>query len=175
MLLRVILLSFIFLGCSVKELSIQQSDQKVRELETLLITLSPKISRVEARSLARNSILYSQKLTKKYEAIAAPWIQNTLVNIGIKKRGLCYEWGEDLVAYLLRKNYKTLAFHSIGANVGYLNEHSALSVSARGEGVHNSIVLDAWRGSGDLYFKKINEDMEYEWKERAGLYRSLPQ
>ena len=97
-----------------------------------------------------------------------------MVNIGIKKRGLCYEWGEDLVKYLLTKNYKTLAFHSISANIGYLNEHSALSVSARGEGIKNSIVLDAWRGSGNLYFQKIDEDEEYEWKGRVGLYRSLP-
>ncbi len=173
MFLRFFFFSFVFLACSVKQPSLSVSEQRVSELKDLIVSLSPKVSKVEALSLADNAIEYSYYLAKKYEAISPPWIQNTLVNIGIKKRGLCHEWTEDLLKYLLQKNYQTLELHTVGANIGYLNEHNALSVSLKGDGIENSILLDAWRSSGNLYFKKIREDKEYEWKERRGLYGIL--
>lgn len=165
---------FLLLACSVKAPTLQEVNKKTDKLEVLLLNLNPKVSHREARDLAQSSITYSLKLAKKYKALSSPWLQNTLVNLGIKKRGLCYEWSEDLLGYLYAKHYKTLELHAIGANIGDLNEHNALSVSAKGEGIENSILLDAWRNSGDLYFKKIDEDVKYEWKERVGLYENLP-
>jgi hypothetical protein len=171
----VFLFSFVFLACSVKQPSLTIINKSVNELENLIISLSPKVSKQEAFSLSRTSIAYTFQLSRQYAAISSPWIQNTLVNIGIKQRGLCHEWTEDLLKYLVKKNYKTLEFYAVGANVGYLNEHNALSVSAKGDSIENSILLDAWRNSGDLYFKKIREDNKYNWKERRGLYGILPQ
>jgi hypothetical protein len=149
-------------------------NKHVNELEALIAGLSSKVSRHEALNLSRSSIDYSLFLSEKYKAISSPWIQNTLVNIGIKERGLCHEWAEDLLKYLVQRNYKTLELHAIGANIGYMNEHNALSVSAKGEGIENSIILDAWRNSGNLYFKKLRKDKKYEWQERRGLYGVLP-
>ena len=176
-LLKVVLFSssvFLFLACSVKEPVLKEVNKRVNELEVLVLNLNPKVSHLEARDLAESSINYSLELARKYKVISSPWIQNTLVNLGFRKRGLCYEWSEDLLWYLYTKHYKTLELHAIGANIGYLNEHNALSVSVKGEGIENSIVLDAWRNSGNLYFKKIAEDVEYEWEERVGLYENLP-
>jgi len=170
MLIRLFFISFVFLACSVKHPSPHILNKNVVELQGLLLGLSPKVSRDEALNLSKSSINYSLELSKKYKAISSPWIQNALVNIGLKERGLCYEWSEDLLKHLVKKNYRTLAFHAIGANIGYLNEHNALSVSAKGEGIENSIVLDAWRNSGNLYFKKLREDKKYRWKERKEVY-----
>lgn len=174
MLIRVFLFSFIFLACSVKHPSPNVINKNVSELQGLFLGLSPNISRSEALNLSENSINYSLELSQKYKAISSPWIQNTLVNIGLKERGLCYEWAEDLLKYLMKKNYRTLEFYAIGANIGDLSEHNALAVSARGDGLENSIVLDAWRNAGNLYFKKIREDKKYEWKDRKSLYGVLP-
>ena len=174
MLVRVFFFAFIFLGCSLKQPSSNVINKSVNKLESLILGLSSKVLRNEALSVSQNSINYSLSLSLKYKAIPFPWIQNTLVNMGIKERGLCHEWAEDLLKHLVKQNYRTLELHSIGANIGYLNEHNALAVSAKGEGIENSIVLDAWRNSGNLYFEKISKDEKYDWKERRGLYGILP-
>lgn len=175
MLIRLFLFSMLFFGCAVKQPTISEQNIKVKALEQMLNALSPKINPYEARDLAKSSVDYSQFLAKKYEVVTFPWLQNTLVNIGVKKRGLCYEWTEDLLNFLVQRNYRSLALHAIGANIGYLNEHNALAVSAIDEGVENSIILDAWRDSGNLYFNKINQDEDYEWRERVRLYNILRQ
>ena len=162
------------MGCAVKTPPLEQRQAKVVALKNMLLHLDSNVDVYEAEDLAQSSINYSYLLAQKYNAIDSPWLQNSLVNIGLKKRGLCYEWAEDLLRYLVEKEYKTLEFHTVGANIGYLNEHNALSVSLKGEGINNSILLDAWRKSGNLYFKKIREDKKYKWKERKGLYRILP-
>ena len=98
--------------------------------------------------------------------VSPPYFQNALVNFGIKKRGLCYHWATDLLTFLLKRDYKRLFLHRVGANIGKLNEHNALSVSAHPKGIEGSILLDAWRNSGNLYFIKIENDKKYEWHER---------
>jgi len=172
--LRVLFFALIFVACSVKVPPVEVINKEVSELQGLMVGLNPHVRQEEAFDLAQRSIHYSLKLSEQYHAISAPWIQNTLVNLGLKERGLCYEWAEDLLRYLVKRNYQTLEFHTIGANIGYLNEHNALAVSAKGEEIEKSIVLDAWRNAGDLYFKKINEDKKYDWKERRGMYGILP-
>jgi len=165
---------FLFLGCSVKQPLKEEVTLEVQSLKIMVMNLSPSIQEKEADDLAKGSINYSYQLAKEYDAITLPWWQNSLVNMGLKKRGLCHQWTEDLLKFLVKKNYKTLEFHAIGANIGYFNEHNSLSVSAKGESVKKSIILDAWRNSGKLYFSKINEDNDYEWKERFNLYGILP-
>jgi len=169
---------FLFTGCSVKQLTVKENSIKVERLKRLIENLSPTVNSKEALDVARNSVAYSFELSKKYEAVSFPWLQNTLVNMGIKKRGLCYEWTEDLLKYLVKRGYKTIRFHAIGANIGYLNEHNALSISSAKSEIFNSIgssiLLDAWRNSGNLYFSRVNEDKKYEWSERFNLYGVLP-
>lgn len=173
MLIRLFLFSIVFVGCAVKSPTMNEQNIKVDNLEQMLQALGSNVNAYEASHLAINSVYYSQFLAKKYEVVMFPWVQNTLVNIGVKKRGLCYEWTEDLLNFLARQNYGTLQLHAIGANIGSLSEHNALAVSAVGEGVENSIVLDAWRDSGNLYFNQIYKDKKYEWKERSELYKIL--
>jgi hypothetical protein len=172
--IRVVLFALVFVACGVKQPSVEVIDKRVVELQSLMVGLTPHVRQDEAFDLSQRSINYALVLSQKYHAISAPWIQNTLVNVGLKERGLCYEWAEDLLRYLVQRNYQTLELHAISANVGYLNEHNALAVSAKGEGIAKSIVLDAWRNAGNLYFKKISEDKKYDWRERKGLYGILP-
>ena len=167
-------LLLLFIGCAVKAPPLEQRQVKIVTLKNMLLHLDSKVDVYEAEDLAKRSVNYSYLLAQKYKAIDAPWLQNTLVNMGLKKRGLCHEWAEDLLRFLVHKKYRSFSFHTVGANVGYLNEHNALSVSFKGEGINNSILLDAWRNSGDLYFIKIEEDKKYKWGERFGLYGILP-
>ena len=165
---------FLFTGCSVKKLTIVEKNIKVERLKILIEDLSSTVNSKEALDLARSSINYSFELSKKYDAVSFPWWQNTLVNMGIKKRGLCHEWTEDLLKFLVKKKYENLELHTIGANIGHLNEHNALCVTAKGGSIEKSILLDAWRGSGNLFFIKTTDDKKYEWSERFNLYGLLP-
>ena len=171
---RLVFFSLLFLGCSVQQPSLTIEKESVANLEKLLLTLNLNIDTQEAKDLAEMSVAYSYELSTQYKAVDNPWLQNLLVNIGLKKRGLCHEWAEDLLKFLLAKHYKTLDLHTVGANIGYMNEHNALSVSAKGSGIEQSILLDAWRNSGILYFNVINKDLKYKWRERVNLYGVLP-
>jgi hypothetical protein len=155
-----------FLGCSVKSLNATEREQKIQGLREMLVRLSPTVERAEAMEMAKSTVLYSQKLAKDYELVSPPLWQNTLVNFGFKKRGLCYHWAEDLNVFLKKKAYKSLWIHEVVASQGNYFEHNALAVSAKSRGIENAILLDAWRNSGNLYFIKINRDKKYQWTER---------
>jgi outer membrane murein-binding lipoprotein Lpp len=51
LLFRVLVFSFLFLGCSIKEPNIQEVNKKINELEVLITSLSPKVDRREAKLL----------------------------------------------------------------------------------------------------------------------------
>ena len=163
-----LLLSLFFLmGCEVKQPTPLENIRQINQLTAMLIGLdTERVDRDEAKDLAQRGILYAQKLAKEYEVISPPFWQNTLVNFGIKKRGLCYEWADDLLAFFSQKRYRTLFIHKVSANIGQLNEHNALSVSLRNRSIEKSILLDAWRNSGNLFFIQIEEDKKYRWSER---------
>jgi len=163
---KVFILLLVLTGCSVKEPTPKESLYKVESLTQMLLNSSSNIDKREAEDLAKSSVYYAQTLARNYKVIAPPLWQNTLVNLGLKKRGLCYEWANDLWVYLKAKNYKSLTLHYVGADIDSYFEHNAISVSAKGLGVKESIVLDAWRNSGNLYFIEIDKDEKYSWKER---------
>lgn len=164
------LLAFVLMGCSVKALKPVERQQNVQALTALLIQLNVSIDENEAKDLAQSSIYYANELAKKYQVVAPPLWHNTLINIGFKERGLCYQWSNDLFLLLSKKRYQTLVLHKVGANVGSYFEHNALSVSAKSSDVNQSIVLDAWRHSGNLYFVELTKDKKYSWQERNDLY-----
>jgi len=164
--IRVSLLLLWLTGCSVKSPTPNENLSKIENLTEMILHTSRNIDKNEAEDFATSSVYYAQRLARNYKVISPPLWQNTLVNLGLKKRGLCYEWANDLWVYLKAKNYKSLTLHYVGADVGSYFEHNALSVSAKELGVNNSILLDAWRNSGDLYFIEIAKDEKYSWKER---------
>ena len=164
--IKFILLLLWLTGCSVKSPTPEENLSKIGNLTKMLLNTSKSIDKNEAEDFAKSSVYYAQTLAHNYKVISPPLWQNTLVNLGLKKRGLCYEWANDLWVYLKAKNYKSLTLHYVGADVGNYFEHNALSVSAKELGVNNSILLDAWRNSGNLYFIEIAKDKKYSWKER---------
>jgi len=163
---KFLLLSLFLTGCEVKQPTPLENIRSVERLSRMLLNLDERVDKEEAKELAKDSILYAQKLAKDYKLVSPPYVQNILVNFGLKNRGLCYEWTSDLFQYLEAKHYRTLTLHKVGANIGKLSEHNALSVSFRGKSISNTILLDAWRNSGNLFFIKIEEDKKYVWKER---------
>ena len=109
----------------------------------------------------------TQKLTKEFELTSPPLFHNSLVNLGIREKGLCYHWSDALYAHFLQKKYPHFEFHLVGADIGeYFSEHNALVVVGKGGSIQNGILIDPWRNSGKLYFTKVVEDKKYQWEHR---------
>jgi len=174
--LGVIIVVGVMSGCSLTplpDISNAVIEKKSKQLTQMLIDLNKSIDPQEAKDFSLKSLHYAKKLSHNYKIVSPPLWHNILVNIGIKKRGLCYEWSEDMLRYLLQQNYQTLRFFAVGANIGEYFEHNAIVVSAKKESYKEGIVLDAWRNSGNLFFDKVANDKKYEWKNRATLYKSI--
>jgi hypothetical protein len=140
--------------------------EKIKSLEHDLAALDRKTDPAEARKLAETGIVYSLILANKYRLFRQPHIHNILVNIGLKERGLCYEWAEDLMQQFKTLDLKTFSLHEAVAHKGKkFREHNTIVVTAKGKDFFEGIVLDPWRNSGDLYWINVKED-KYSWEKR---------
>jgi hypothetical protein len=102
-----------------------------------------------------------------------PSFQNFLVNLGIRKRGLCFQWAEDLLAQLDALKVTTLELHWAEAYAGNWREHNCVVVTAKGQPFRDGILLDCWRHSGHLFWSAVATD-NYPWIEDsryAGIAR----
>jgi len=164
-LLSPLLLSLFFVACTKPSPNI--STNTVEELSKLLRSLNNSIPPAEAELLSREIFKESAKLTKKFKPVSEPHFNNFLINVGVKDKGLCYQWSDALYIYFSGKNYHDFEFHLLVANKGeYFYEHNTLVVVAKGEKVMDGVIIDPWRKPGKLYFSKVSEDREYKWKHR---------
>ena len=153
---------------------------ETKKLDRLLRTL-PGADPSETRRLAREAVSGSLELRQRYEVTSPPLWHNTLVNLGVKKRGLCWHWADDLYRRLKRLRLRTLKILPVGASIGsYWGEHNALAVlPARSTGfpLGKAVLLDPWRGGGRLFFIRVEADPEYRWSvrwERLGHPAAMP-
>lgn len=133
-------------------------------LERDILTMHPQIQRDEARRAAVCATEYSQQLAREYRVIRPALLHNTLVNLGIRSRGLCYQWAEDLLLQLQALELETLQLRWGMTRVGTWREHNAIVITARGQPFNNGIVLDPWRRSGRLVWVPVRSD-RYRWEE----------
>ncbi len=164
-LLSLLLLSLFFAACTKPSSNI--STNRVEELSKLLGSLDNVIASDEAKQLSYEIFQETEKLKQKFNPTSQPLFNNILVNVGVKEKGLCYQWSDALYLHFSKKQYTHFEFHLLVANKGeYFYEHNTLVVVAKGGKVLEGIVIDPWRNSGKLYFSKVSEDREYEWKHR---------
>ena len=159
------LFAFFLSGCASKVLS--TSETRIVLLSSLLYTLDTSIPKEEALALSRDIFQKTQALSREFKMTSPPQYHNFLVNIGLRKKGLCYHWSDALYSYFTHKSYPSFEFHLMGANIGkYWTEHNVMVVVVKGMAVEEGIVIDPWRESGRLYFSKVKEDTCYVWVQR---------
>ncbi len=164
-----IILTFFFIGC-VDHQSLVKKKVPHEELNILLVNLDKSIDTKEAKSLAIQSIDYSNQLIKYYDLVAPPLFHNFLVNTGVKTRGLCWHFASDMLEHSLKQDLQSFDFYIGGANINdYWEEHNTLVVTCKGCSFSEGIVLDPWRNSGKLFFSKVKDDKDYKWSQRGGL------
>ena len=149
---------------------------KIQIVTETIMGLGPNIDPEEAHFVAREAVLYPRYLANQYRLIAPPNSHNVLVNTGRRDRGLCYHWARDMTDQIVKgRTFKTLTLQRAVANQGRKFEHNVLTVAAKGKGIKDAYILDAWRNSGDLLVLQTRNDPEYDWtKYTRRSYSSIP-
>ena len=159
----VILIAFVCTGCSTYSPDQSSVQARTQALRADLLALGTDVSSTEAATLASIAIQSSIELAGEYRVVRPPWLHNNLVNHGVRKRGLCFEWTNDLFTRLHETNWQTLQIRLAVARMDTRREHNSLVVTARGQPFSDGVVLDPWRGSGRLWWGPVPTD-KYPWQ-----------
>jgi len=130
--------------------------------------LDSAIPQAEADRLSSDLFETTAQLVKRYKLTTPPLWHNFLVNIGIRRKGLCYDFSDALFLHLQKERYPHFAFHLAVANRGaYFKEHNVLLIIAKGKEAEQGLIVDAWRHSGRLYVVPFDKDEAYRWRHRS--------
>ncbi|NVK14524.1 MAG: hypothetical protein HWE35_10115 [Rhodobacteraceae bacterium] len=145
----------------------------VEELALALQSMDPQVDPAEARRAAEIAYSHSARLAEQYDVTTSPIIHNTLVNSGVKERGICVHYAEDMQARLNQENFRTLTMLRAIAEPKneFRIDHSTAVIAAKGDGIYQGIVLDPWRYGGKLYWSATTEDPRYDWEPRMKVLR----
>jgi hypothetical protein len=149
-----------------KEVSPSDIDALAAQLKALGADVDP----AEADRAARIAFTYSLQLREEYNVTDGPIIHNAKVNNGLRERGICVHWAEDIEARLKAENFRTLQLHrAISEGSAYRIDHSTAIISKRGDGLEQGVVLDPWRYGGLLFWAPTLEDERYTWEPRLDV------
>ncbi len=136
---------------------------RASKLAADLKALSPSVSAKEAASLATAAVERAAQLNREWRPAQLPWMNNFLVNTGLRDQGLCHQWREALFPALHALHPRTLDLHLAAARRATLREHNGIVVTAHGQPFDTGLILDAWRSGGILQWSLIQTD-HYPWK-----------
>ncbi len=145
---------------------------KAEALANQIAALSPRVDRKEATLLAECAYATVSQLRRQYSMFGTPIFNNFLVYHGLRKRGYCYQWTEDLLVQFDALKLKTLEFHWGESYAGTWRENNCVVVTAKGQPFNQGVILDAWRHFGHLRWNLLlsDEDRYFEntkWAERV--------
>ena len=164
-----VITAIFFSACSVKYDNVNldkknYQEEEVKKLTKTILSISKKIDEKEAKELSYDAITYSKYLANEYELVSPPLFHNFLVNYNMKEKGLCHHFAKDLLAYLNRKKYTSFKLTRIVAERQEYFEHNGILLTTSGVNFQNSLVLDAWRDSGKLFWVEVKNDDKYKWE-----------
>ena len=136
-------------------------------LANQLAALSPRVDRNEAKLLADCAYATVSQLRRQYHMFGTPIFNNFLIYHGLRKRGYCYQWSEDLLIALDALRLSSLELRWGEANPGNWRENNCLVVTAKGQPFRSGIMLDCWRHLGHLYFGPVASSWEPYMENRA--------
>jgi hypothetical protein len=145
---------------------------QAEELANQLARLSRRVDPHEAKLLAECAYTSVAQLRQEYRPFGTPIFNNFLVYHGLKKRGYCYHWTEDLLLALDKLNLKTLELHWADAYRDTWQENNCLVVTAKGQPFDRGMILECWRHFGHLRWNLVPSDQDryYEnaqWAEKV--------
>ena len=144
--------------------TVEHRQERARLLSVELQKLAPTVSSLEADRLASKAVETSADLSRQFKPMCLPWANNAIRNMGLRERGLCYEWRDDLFPHLFMLHLKTMDLHLACAFRGTPREHNGIVVTAKGQAFEDGLILDPWRRGGRLWWGRFAEDKKHKWK-----------
>ncbi len=167
--LKLLMAAVIASGCAGPHARLSPSESeaasRIASLQQELAALGPATSGEEARLVAQTAITYSRTLAENYRVVPPAVFHNLLIQIGVRERGLCYQWTEDLMQHLQSlhlQSYRLL--WGVAYRGSDLREHNSVVITALGQRFEDGLILDPWRDSGNLYWVTVHKD-SYPWQE----------
>lgn len=117
----------------------------------------------ETKRLAMAVEARTEELAVAYRVQAPAIWHNILVNAGLRERGLCCHWTQDLVQTLRTLHLQHYRVMWGVSHYGTWREHNSVVVVAAGKPFTSGLVLDPWRRAGELYWVSVAAD-SYPWK-----------
>src|SRR5437868_5216737 len=134
---------------------------KAVALASKLAALSPKVNREEAELLAECAYATVSKLRREYRMFGTPIFNNFLIYHGLRKRGYCYQWSEDLLVALDKLRLTSMELHWGEYDPRTWRENNCIVVTAKGQPFQRGIMLECWRHLGHLYYGAVVADYEH--------------
>ena len=161
-----LLLLVLWSGCSRVD-AVPKDAEASKRLTRLLLQMERNASVEEAQQLSYDIITRAALLERTFDRTTTPWMHNFMVNVGLKQKGLCYQYADGLYGYLRQRHYPHFRFHLAGAHIGeYWREHNTLVITAKNGKVQDGIVVDPWREQGKVFVSLLQEDKAYNWVHR---------
>src|SRR5213080_4291851 len=133
---------------------------KAEELANQLASLSRRVDPNEATLVAQCAFSTVVQLRQEYRMFGTPIFNNFLIYHGLRKRGYCYQWSEDLLLALDKLKLTSLELHWGEYDPGTWRENNCIVVTAKGQPFERGIMLECWRHLGHLYFGLVASDYE---------------
>lgn len=140
---------------------------EVERLAAAIRAMREDVDPDEAARAASIAFAHTRTLAIQYKITDPPLVHNTKVNMGLKPRGLCWHWAEDMENRLNAEGFETLEMsRAIAEGRGFRIDHSTAIINAKGDDYTRGVVLDPWREGGTLFFAPVSEDTRYFWEAR---------
>ena len=108
------------------------------------------------------------RLKEKYHSFFMPVVHNMMISVGMRKRGACKHWAEDLLTFMLPIDRKFFYLNWGEAHPGKVGEHNVAVLIPKGTPFEKGLFIDPWRTSGKPFWLKIPDDKHYHWKRWEG-------
>ncbi|MBX6324993.1 MAG: hypothetical protein IRY93_03015 [Chthoniobacterales bacterium] len=145
-----------------------RDEYSIKALGKALAGLGPDVDPREAQLVSETAHTTARKLAREYRVVLNPEFTVFLVNIGLRKRGWCGHWAQDIGERLKELKPRTLVLHWGVAYENTSSENNCIVVTARNQPFENGIILDGWRRAGRLFWCPVKKDDEYEVEQHFG-------
>jgi hypothetical protein len=123
-----------------------------REVSEQLVALpgAGEHTRQEAQRIARVAVEASQQQAERYDILFPGWAHNVMVNTGLRERGLCWHWMEELFPKLRALDTRNFNIVCGVRDSGTRREHHCVVAVPAGRSFEDGLVLDPWAKGGRL-------------------------